>query len=307
MKIIKPQTIGDAELTASNVPENDQTEWTTGGSFATDDLCMVTTTANGASVASHRIYKSVHTGTNSGHDPTLDTTGTNWVEVSGTNRFKMFTNIVQDQTQLAGGITSSIVVASVVNSLGFINVDAESIGVIVTDSVEGIVYNQTYSMTSDSGIQDWYAYFFEPIVRRNTLTLTDLPPYAGATIDISINDTGTAKCGACIVGQFADLGFSQYNASIGIIDYSVKSTDDNGRVTIIPGDYIDTLYIDVVLNTDAVGQVKKTLTELRTEPVVWVPQDDNSDYSVFGYYREFDIVVTNPTLTRCSLEIEGLV
>ena len=304
MKIIKPETIGDAELTASNVTEADETEWTSGATFAIDDLCMVTTTANGASVASHRIYKSL-TGSNTGNDPTTDTT--NWEEVSATNRFKMFTNIVQDQTVNAGSITSSLVFTDVVNSIGFINLDAESIEVTVTDAVEGVVYDETYQLTSDSGIQDWYAYFFEPIVRDTSLTLTDLPPYAGATISISINEGTTAKCGACVIGQFADLGFAEHGISLSIIDYSVKTTDDDGRVTITQGDYIDTVNVDVVMNTPAVAQVKKILTDLRTEPVVWIPEDGNAAYNVFGYYREFDIIVSNPTLSRCSLEIEGLV
>ena len=303
MKIIKPETIGDAELTASNVTEADETEWTSGATFAVDDLCMVTTTANGASVASHKIYKSL-TGSNTGNDPTTDTT--NWEEVSATNRFKMFSNIVQDQTVNAGSITASVVLANVVNSMAFINVDAETIEVTVTDAVEGVVYDETFNLVSYSGIQDWYAYFFEPIIRDTSLTITDLPPYAGATISMVITET-SAKCGACVLGQFAELGLAQYGAGLGIIDYSVKTTDEDGRVTITQGDYIDTVNIDVVLNTSQIGQVKKVLTDLRTQPVVWIPQDDEPAYNVFGYYREFDIIVSNPTLSRCSLEIEGLV
>jgi hypothetical protein len=62
-----------------------------------------------------------------------------------------------------------------------------------------------------------------------------------------------------------------------------------------------------VLDTAQIGQVKRTLTSLRTNPSVWVAQDNQSDLVIYGYYREFDIILSNPTISVCSLQIEGLV
>jgi hypothetical protein len=305
MKIIRPATIGDAELTASNVTEADEAEYDSTTTYSILDYVMVTGTAGGAATATHKIYQS-QTGSNLGNDPTTDD-GTYWEEISSTNRFKMFNDIVQEQTERSGGIDVTIVISSVVNALGLINVDAASATVVMTDATEGEVYNETFSLVSTSSIQDWYAYFFEPIVRQTQLAITDLPPYAGADIEITLTDSGVAKCGACVLGQFAELGLSQYGASLGIIDYSVKSTDASGRVTITAGDYADTMEVDVVLDTAKLGQVKNVLTDIRTTPVVWIAQDNNPDYVVYGYYREFDVIVSNPTLSRCALQIEGLV
>ena len=305
MKIIRPATIGDSELTASNVAETDEAEYSSATTYADGDLVMVTGTAGGAATATHKIYES-QAGSNTGNDPTTDD-GTYWTVVSSTNRFKMFDNIVQDQTIRAGGIDVTVTTGTVVNSIGFFNVDAASIQIIMDDPTDGVVYNQTFDLISTSGIQDWYAYFFEPIVRTTEIAVTGLPPYSTADIQIIFTDTGIAKCGKCAIGQQADIGLSQHGMSLSIIDYSVKSTDASGRVTITPGDYVDTVEVDVVLNTDQIGTVKDVLTDIRTEPVVWIPEDDNSAYLVFGYYREFDVIVSNPTLSRCSLEIEGLV
>ena len=298
MKIIRPVDIDDSVFQSSDVPENDYAEWAIGTTYADGDRVILTTGV-------HKIYESQQAA-NTGNDPETDD-GTWWLEVSSTNRWKMFNAIVQEQTVQATQIDTTLQSATVVNAIALLNVEATTIEITVTDSVEGVVYDETFNMTSYSGIQDWYAYFFEPIVRENQLAVTDLPPYANADINIVINANADAKCGAVVIGQFADLGLAQHGASLSIIDYSVKDTDAQGRVTITEGAYADKMEVDVVLDTSQMGQVKKTLTSLRTTPSVWIAEDGNSDLVIYGYYREFDIILSNPTTSRCSLEIEGLV
>jgi len=304
MKLIRPVIIDDAIFQSSTVAEADQAEWVSGTNYHVGDLVMVTTTANGAATATHKIYSSVHS--NAGNDPTVDD-GTNWTEVSSTNRWKLFNGIVQEQTEKAGGMEYVLQSPTVVNSLALINVDCAEVTVTVDDATEGQVYNQTFSLISDSGIQDWYAYFFEPIARDDRLAILDLPPYANADITVTFTDTGTAKCGALIIGQFADLGFSQHGASYSIIDYSTKTTDSQGRVTITDGPYANKLDVDVILDTAVFGTVRNILADLRTTPCAWIAEENNRNSIVYGYYREFDIILSNPTTSRCSLEIEGLV
>jgi hypothetical protein len=304
MKIIRPVTITDSIFQSSTVPEADQAEWLSGTTYQAGDLVMVTTTANGAATATHKIYSSVLS--QAGNDRTVDD-GTNWTEVSSTNRWKMFDAVVQDQTVNATSINTVLQSPTVVNSLALLNVNGTTVVITVTDAVEGVVYNETFNLTSYSGIQDWYAYFFEPIVRKNQLALTDLPPYSNTSISVTINSGADAKVGALVIGQFADLGLSQHGASISIIDYSTKTTDAQGRVTITDGPYADKMDVDVVLDTSQIGQANTTLSSLRTTPAVWIAEDNNDDLVIYGYYREFDIILSNPTISRLSLEIEGLV
>ena len=298
MKIIRPVTIDDAVFQSSDVPENDYAVWAVGTTYAAGDRVIVTT-------GYHKIYES-KLGGNVGNDPTTDD-GTNWLEVSSTNRWKMFDAIVQDQTVQATQIVTTLQSPTVVNSMAFLNVAASTIEVTVTDAVEGVVYDETFNMTSYSGIQDWYAYFFEPIIRKDQLAITDLPPYANASIEVTINSNADAKIGALVMGQFASLGLSQHGASLSIVDYSTKTTDAQGRVTITDGPYADKMEVDVVLDTSQIGQANSTLSSLRTTPAVWIAEDNNDDLVIYGYYREFDIILSNPTISRLSLEIEGLV
>lgn len=299
MKLIRPETVTDTIFQSSDVPENDYSAWASGTTYADGDRVIVTTPNI------HKIYESQQ-GSNVGNDPTTDD-GTYWLEVSSTNRWKLFNGIVQEQTEQAGGMEYVLQSPNVVNSLALINVDCGEVTVQMEDATEGVVYDETFSLISDSGIQDWYAYFFEPIVRDDRLAILDLPPYANADITVTFTDAGTAKCGALIIGQFADLGFSQHGANFSIVDYSTKTTDSQGRVTITDGPYANKLELDVVLDTSAFGVARSVLTDLRTTPVVWIAEPDNRNSIVYGYYREFDIILSNPTTSRCSLEIEGLV
>jgi len=298
MKLIRPETVTDSIFQSSDVPEADYSAWLVGTTYADGDRVIVTTGV-------HKIYESQQSA-NTGNDPTTDD-GTWWLEVSSTNRWKLFNGIVQEQTEQAGGMEYVLQSPSVVNSLALINVDCAEITVTMDDAVEGEVYNETFSMISDSGIQDWYAYFFEPIVRDDRLAILDLPPYANSDITVTFTDTGTAKCGALIIGQFADLGFSQHGASFSIIDYSTKTTDSQGRVTITDGPYANKLDVDVILDTSVFGVVRNILTDLRTTPCAWIAEEANRNSIIYGYYREFDIILSNPTTSRCTLEIEGLV
>ena len=299
MKLIRPETVTDTIFQSSDVPEADYSAWLVGTTYALADRVIVTTPNI------HKIYESQQAA-NTGNDPTTDD-GTWWLEVSSTNRWKLFNGIVQEQTVQAGGMEYVLQSPTVVNSLALINVDCAEVTVTVDDATEGQVYNQTFSLISDSGIQDWYAYFFEPIVRDDRLAILNLPPYANADITVTFTDTGTAKCGALIIGQFADLGFSQHGASFSIIDYSTKTTDSQGRVTITDGPYANKLDVDVILDTAVFGTVRNILADLRTTPCAWIAEENNRNSIVYGYYREFDIILSNPTTSRCSLEIEGLV
>jgi hypothetical protein len=56
MKVIKSNTVTPTTLTATDVPENDASEWVTSTNYHVGDQAMVTTTANGAATATHKIY-----------------------------------------------------------------------------------------------------------------------------------------------------------------------------------------------------------------------------------------------------------
>jgi hypothetical protein len=298
MKVIKSQAVTDSTLTATDVPENDYAAWAVGTTYADGDRVIVTTPNI------HTIYESAQ-GSNVGNDPTTDD-GTWWTVVSSTNRWKMFNNVIQEQTIQTDGIDVTLEQAQVVTALSAVNVDCQSIDVIMTDPIEGEIYNQNYPMVSYSGITNWYDYFFLAIERKSELVVIGLPPYASASINVVFNGSGDVKVGALVLGTALTIGDSQYGASFGIIDYSTKSVDAQGRTSIVEGTYSDEADIDVVIETGRFAQVKKILTDLRNVPTVWVASEEAEGTLIYGYYREFNVLYSGPTVSMCTLSIEGL-
>ena len=298
MKVIKSQSVTDSTLTATDVPENDYAAWAVGTTYADGDRVIVTTPNI------HTIYESAQ-GSNVGNDPTTDD-GTWWTVVSSTNRWKMFNNVIQEQTIQTDGIDVTLEQAQVVTALSAVNVDCQSIDVIMTDPIEGEIYNQNYPMVSYSGITNWYDYFFLAIERKSELVVIGLPPYASASINVVFNGSGDVKVGALVLGTALTIGDSQYGASFGIIDYSTKSVDAQGRTSIVEGTYSDEADIDVVIETGRFAQVKKILTDLRNTPTVWVASEEAEGTLIYGYYREFNVLYSGPTVSMCTLSIEGL-
>jgi hypothetical protein len=298
MKVIKSQAVTDTTLTATDVPENDYAEWLIGSTYADGDRVIVTTPNI------HTIYESAQSA-NTGNNPVGDD-GTWWTVVSSTNRWKMFNDVIQEQTVQTDGIDVTLEQSQIITALSAVNVDCESIDVIVTDPVDGEIFNQNYPMISYSGITDWYDYFFLPIERKSDLVVIGLPPYITASINVVFNGTDDVKVGALVLGTALTIGDSQYGASFGIIDYSTKSVDAQGRTTITEGTYSDEADIDVVIETARFAQVKKILTDLRNQPTVWVASEEADGTLIYGYYREFEVLYSGPVVAMCTLSIEGL-
>ena len=302
MKIIRPMTVNDAALTSSNVAETDYSAWDSGTTYNLADRVIV------VAADVHNVYESLQ-GSNTGNDPQADDQSAPvwWLLVGRTNRWKMFDQAVQSQTENADSIAVEIVADGIADGIAFLNVSAASINITVTDVTDGEVYNQDFEMQSDSGITDWYAYFFEPIVRLSELVVFGLPNYAGATVAATLTDTGnTAKCGALVLGQSKELGATQYGLSFGIDDYSVKQQDDFGNYTILERAYRRKQEVQVFVDNSFIDELLTTLVNRRATPTVYVGAEEYGSTIIYGFYKDFSTVISYPTSSILNLTLEGL-
>lgn len=297
MKIISPQLIVDAIFTSSDVPEADYAAYSALTTYALGNRVIVI----GADV--HEIFESL-ANANLGN-PVTDTT--KWLDVGKTNRWKMFDGTVTSQTTKADSINVVLAPVGIVDAIALMNMSASSARVVVTDALEGVVYDVTIDLTSSSGIMDWYAYFFTPIIRVADLVLTDLPPYANPSIAVTISALGeTVACGALILGKFFDIGETQYGAKVGIIDYSVKTVDAFGNYTILERAFSKRGTFDLLVDNTAIDALHEFLTSRRAIATVYAGAETYASTFVYGFYRNFDINIVYPSKSICSLEIEGL-
>lgn len=313
MKIITPYKIEEADLDDSNVPLDDADEWDiTDVPYGNGDVVMVTTTDNGASAATFKIYQS--TAAANSEDPTLRTTYVDddedvfwWIEVSSVNRWKMFDQIVQDQTELAEEIIVDIQPGEIFTGLALFNLDAASVQVTITATPEGVIYDEEFDLTSSDGIDNWWDYFNAPIERDFNLGLFDVPGVSGVTLTVKIkNPDSIAKCGALVLGVVHDIGKSQWGAGLRLQTYSRKVTDVNLRTTIDQRAWTDKQSVRVKVHTSRLSAVRRILTDLLNVPAVYAIDADTAVTIVYGFYSDFDIVVPGPVNSTCSIDIEGL-
>lgn len=298
MKIIRPLTIDDAALVSSSIPETDYAAYSAATTYALGARVIVVSTN------SHHIYESLQAG-NINHTPASSPTW--WLDLGNTNRWRMFDGSVTSQSTKADSIDVSITPTGRVNSLALLNISAATVQVKMTDAIDGLVYDRTFSLVSSAGIVDWYSYFFEPIVRLEDFLILDMPTYYSPTIQIILSGTGeTVGIGAALVGQSLNLGGTQYGANVGIQDYSVKTRDAYGNYTILERAYNKLGDFSVLVESRRVDQLEKLLAQYRATPVVYIGSELYASTMIYGFYKSFQTSIKYARESLCTLEIEGL-
>lgn len=301
MKFVRPTAITDAVLTSSTVPETEYTEWAVGTAYAVGNTVRRTTTGV------HRCYQCLVA--NTGNAPESNTTGTSpkWLDIGPTNRWGMFDGQVGTATTVATSMTVVLTPGNI-DSLGLLQLVGDSVRVQMTSGGTS-VYDQTFSLIYGAPIVNWYAYFFDPINKRSDLVVTDLPPYSSGILTITISAaSGNVSCGMCVVGQSFYLGGTQYGATIGIIDYSRKDIDAFGNPTITKRKFVKKMDAKVMIDASIMDAAVIALSAWRSTPVLWIGADNiYTSLIIFGFYRDFSVEIPYPTMSLCSLTVEGII
>lgn len=307
MKIIRPIILTDAMLTSSNVSETDYATWTIGAPFLAGEHCIV--------VSTHKIYEALVNVTG-GSSPEVDVLAAvpKWLEISATNRWKAFDTKVGTQTLQATSITYTITPGEIIDSIALLNLDVVTVRIVSTDPTYGVVYDKTIDLISSvitgaDPIYDWYSYFFSSQFMLKDVVLVDLPPYLNTVLTITITYTGgTAKVGGIVMGVQSNLGATQYSPTIAIHDYSIKEQDAFGVWSITERTFSKRLSCDILVEKAAIADVQNILASYRATAVVWIGSDDAmlTSLIVYGFFKDFSIVISYPTFAIMALEVDGL-
>lgn len=301
MQAIEPLTITDSIFTSSTIPEDDYSAWSSGTTYSIGSRVIVTSV--------HKVYESA-INSNLNNNPVTDD-GTKWIEVGATNRWKAFDKKISDPATRADSIQYVLTTTnSIVNSLAFFGLKADSVQIIVVEtSSSTTVYNKTFQLLDTTSVVDWYTYFFEPATNKDEeLLVTDLPSYAATEITINIVDTGnTVEVGQIVLGNLVPLGRTGYGTTIGIEDFSRKERDTFGNAVIIERAFAQKADFEVEINTQDARRVQRFLSTYRATPIVWVGnQDPSYGLIVYGFYTQFSINLATPSVSYTTLEVEGL-
>lgn len=298
MKIVVPMEVTDSNLVATNVPENLY------GLYEPDYIYEIGQKVHVVRQDVHKVYESL-TGNNTGNDP--ETSAANWAYVGPTNPWKMLDRSVTTQTENPESIQVEVRSRGRAMAIAILNASAKEVKVELLDAVEGVVHDRTYSLVSPSGVDDWFKYFFEPVVRLQDLMITDLPSYASPVVRVTMNGPGeVVKCGALVIGPLLDFGITQYGVEVGIRDFSRKDQDDYGNYTIVERAFSKRATYPLYLQKSKVDNFQQLLASLRATPVVYIGADMYSSTAVYGFYVDFKIEIAYIDYSVCTIEVEGL-
>ena len=297
MRVIKSIVTTDTILTSSNIPENEYPAWVSGTSY----------TALGKVIYQHKIYQRIVTGAGT-TPPDLDQV--NWLDDGYTNRYRMFDNTLSSVSSKMGGIELMLTPNQIVNGIALLNVNASTVRVVMNDPVDGVVYDKTKELRSSSNVNDYFSYFFAPLLSENleTAIFLDLPSKPTATITVYVSSgAGLAEVGEVVYGVQSIVGRTNYGTAIGITSYSRKDTDEFGKVTVVKRKNSKYADYDIDIDNNNLASVQRLFSEIDSVPCVFIGNPDMEELVVYGFYKEFKATISFPTVSKCTLRVEGLI
>lgn len=298
MRVIKSIETTDAILTYSNILEDEHPFWGDDTSYNALDRVIY----------EHKIYERIVAGTTP-TPPNLDQS--NWLDLGATNKYRMFDNIMSSVSSRVGGIQFTLTPNQVVNSIALLNVNASTVRVVMTDPVDGVVYDQTRELRSSSEVTDYFSYFFAPLVSLtdlNTAVFLDLPSKPTATITVYISSgAALVEVGEVVYGIQSIIGRTNYGTSIGIKSYSRKDIDEFGKVTVVKRKNSKYCEYDVDIDNTNLVFVQRLFQDIDSVPCVFIGNPDMEELIVYGFYSDFKSTISFPTVSKCTLRVEGLI
>lgn len=116
----------------------------------------------------------------------------------------------------------------------------------------------------------------------------------------------TVSLGALVVGQSRSIGGTQYGAALSITDFSIKQADDFGNLTVVERAYSKTGDFTVFVPNTFVNTLDDLLTKYRATPILYIGSDAFSSSAIYGFYKEFSIVIQYMDTSVTTIQIEGL-
>ena len=298
MRVIKSVVTTDTILTSSNIPEDEYPAWVSGTSYTALDKVIY----------EHKIYERIVTGAGA---TTPDLDQANWLDSGYTNRYRMFDNIISSVSSKMGGIEFTLTPNQVINGIALLNVNASTVRVVMNDPIEGVVYDRTKELRSSSNVIDYYSYFFAPLINLgdlDTAIFLDLPNKPTATITVYVSSgVGLVEVGEVVYGVQSIVGRTNYGTAIGITSYSRKDTDEFGKVTVVKRKNSKYADYDIDIDNTNLAFVQRLFQDIDSVPCVFIGNPEMEELIVYGFYKDFKATISFPTVSKCTLRVEGLV
>lgn len=299
--IVQPLPITDAMLISTDIPETDYAAWNSATTYALGDRSIRT--------GVHKIYESLQA-SNLNHTP--ETSPTWWIEVSPTNRWKVFDTSNSTQTVGVGAspttITYTLAPGVPISAIALLNItNALSATITMTDPVYGVVYSQTVDLSSVPASPSWWQWFFGQRTAPGQHIALDLPSYLNAQIQIALTGLAGLALGVIMVGRGREFGVGvNFGARVGIQDFSRIETNAFGDRVFVKRAYAKRGNFELRILNSELDPLQNQVAALRATPCLWVFTNIYEATSIFGFYSQFEELIIYPTESDCQISIEGM-
>ena len=297
--VVQPLAITDGMVSApnTNVPETDYAAWSSATTYALSARVSLT--------SAHKIYQSLQA-SNLNKDPTTQPLW--WVEVSPTNKWALFDSAVSTQTKQSTYIKYTVTPGQTINAIAALNLtNATQIVITVTSASAGVISSKPVDVSPIPASTSWWDWFFGIKRAQTQCVLVDLPSYPDATIKFELYGGASLAIGVLLIGQQRAFGAGiKYGAKVGIQDYSRKEKNDFGDTVLVQRAFARRADFELMVSADEVDSLQGFLSDVRAVPCLWIGSTEYEATTVFGFYKTFDILISYPSQSDCSLQIEGL-
>jgi hypothetical protein len=300
MLSISPLVLTDTNLISTNITEPDEALWNAATTYSIGQF---------VSVVAPNVHKRFQSSANGNINNNPLFSPSVWTDAGSTNRWRMFDGVVNSQSTSADLIEALVFVPEIIDSISFHNVDTQSIRIVQTDAVDGVIYDEEVTLVSDAGVVDYWEYFYLPVERINFYTFTNLFLYPATTWTIQIKDYGgVAKCGACFFGLSNMYGETELGLEVGRTDYSNVITDEFGNTSIFKRVNARNLQMNVWVKNDQLAYVDKQLSKHLSVPSVYIGTPVFQEVTtLYGIYQDYSIVVSYLDFSILNIRFKGMI
>lgn len=297
LRVVQPMGVSASMLVSTNVPETDYAEYNAATSYALGARVIV--------AAQHKVYESA-VAANVGNSPA--SSPAQWTEVGATNRWKAFDQTVSTQTKNPLSISYRIKPGRAIHAVALLNLSgASAVRVRVIDPTHGSVYDTTASLSGIPQNSSWWDWFFGAKTERKQLVITDIPAMPLADILIDISGTSDLGVGVIVIGEMRRFSMGVKSGTrVGFQDFSRKEKNEFGDTVLVERGFSRTASFSMLLRASEVDAIDRYVTTVRAYPCVWIGSGRYEATTVYGFPKNFDIVISYFDYSDCELEIEGL-
>ena len=228
-----------------------------------------------------------------------------WVRLGWSNQWRMFRDGADSKTTAEGEIDVTLQWPELISTMAVLGLRGQEITVTMTDSVEGVVFDETRSVV-DIGVSDWWEFFFLPYDNIDAAVF-ELPPYPGATIRVLLeteNISDPVTVGRIVAGAGRDLGATLYGTDIQLQDYSIKERDGFGNLILRPRRTLKYVNYNVHVSTERTSFVVSQLSRLGAVPTLYIGDSQKPSTVVYGVFSDVSQGISTPSLSDLTLQVE---